>query len=333
MESTAIVGVRIPLATDVRNRPKIAAANADLIEAEALLPYEQGRVDAEREAALRELERSEEALARAENPAHARHGNAPRICPRLLARQHRPAAAPAHRGRRLRRRTGGCTCADRGIARSLRYNQAIGMLPMNHLRNIAPTFGRALACATILLVMNVSALAAEPVRPAFEASSDMFELVGRIKDSRLSLTLDRWATNEPVSGARIEIDLNGRAFVAEAQADGSYAIDAAPSATPTTYPLTITVTAGDESDLLAADFVVASENAGRQPGCRHHHRLWHRPRCTVRARRCGGRHHPCRRKGAPMKNPARIKRLPLPLAARLVFGMSTGNLFAHEGQA
>lgn len=32
-----------------------------------------------------------------------------------------------------------------------------------------------------------------------------------------------------------------------------------------------------------------------------------------------------------MKNPARIKRLPLPLAACLVFGMSTGNLFAHEG--
>lgn len=136
---------------------------------------------------------------------------------------------------------------------------------MNHLRNIAPTFSRTLACATMLLVMNLSAFAAEPVRPAFEASSDMFELVGRIKDSRLSLTLDRWATNEPVSGARIEIDLNGRAFVAEAQADGSYAIDAAPFATPTTYPLTITVTAGDESDLLAADFVVASEAPGASP--------------------------------------------------------------------
>jgi len=65
-ESSAIVGVRIPLATDSRNRPKIAAANADLIEAEALLPYEKGRVDAEREAALRELERSDQSLARAE---------------------------------------------------------------------------------------------------------------------------------------------------------------------------------------------------------------------------------------------------------------------------
>ena len=65
-ESSAIVGVRIPLATDSRNRPKIAAANADLIEAEALLPYEKGRVDAERDAALRELERSDQSLARAE---------------------------------------------------------------------------------------------------------------------------------------------------------------------------------------------------------------------------------------------------------------------------
>jgi cobalt-zinc-cadmium efflux system outer membrane protein len=69
-ESSTIIGVRIPLATDARNRPKIAAANADLIEAEALLPYEQGRIDAEREAAGRDLERADESLARAETRRH-----------------------------------------------------------------------------------------------------------------------------------------------------------------------------------------------------------------------------------------------------------------------
>jgi outer membrane protein, heavy metal efflux system len=65
-EGSTIVGVRIPLSTDTRNRPKIAAANAELIEAEALLPYEQSRVEAERETAVRELARAEEAFARAE---------------------------------------------------------------------------------------------------------------------------------------------------------------------------------------------------------------------------------------------------------------------------
>jgi cobalt-zinc-cadmium efflux system outer membrane protein len=66
-DSSTIVGIRIPFATDVRNRPKIAAANAELIEAEALLPYELSRVEAEQEAATRELERADEARARTES--------------------------------------------------------------------------------------------------------------------------------------------------------------------------------------------------------------------------------------------------------------------------
>ncbi len=65
-EGSTVIGVRIPLATDARNRPKIAAANADLIEAEAMLPYEQHRVEAEHDAATRELERADEALVRAD---------------------------------------------------------------------------------------------------------------------------------------------------------------------------------------------------------------------------------------------------------------------------
>lgn len=64
-ENSTSVEIRIPLATDARNRPKIAAANAELIEAESLLPYEQERVEAERDAAARELARAAEAAERA----------------------------------------------------------------------------------------------------------------------------------------------------------------------------------------------------------------------------------------------------------------------------
>lgn len=127
---------------------------------------------------------------------------------------------------------------------------------MNSLRTTAAAF----ACVAALLYPPLSA-AAEAARPSFEAHSELFELVGRIKDGRLTLTLDRWASNEPVSGAQIEIELNGRSLVAEAQTDGSYVLDAAPFATPATYPLTITVNAGEDSDLLATDFVVAGETA------------------------------------------------------------------------
>lgn len=65
-ESSSSVEIRFPLATDARNRPKIAAANAELIEAEAQLPYVQERIAAERDAAGRELARAGEAAQRAE---------------------------------------------------------------------------------------------------------------------------------------------------------------------------------------------------------------------------------------------------------------------------
>ncbi|HEX5802395.1 MAG TPA: TolC family protein [Azospira sp.] len=65
-ESSSSVEIRIPLATDARNRPKIAAANAELIEAESQLPYEQARVDAELDTARLELTRAAEATERAE---------------------------------------------------------------------------------------------------------------------------------------------------------------------------------------------------------------------------------------------------------------------------
>ncbi|MFC5302626.1 hypothetical protein [Azospira restricta] len=113
------------------------------------------------------------------------------------------------------------------------------------------------ASAFLIAFAAPAAHAAEAAHPSFEASSELFELVGRLKDGRLTLTLDRWASNEPVAGARIEIDSNGRQLVAAAQPDGTYTVDAAPFAAAANYPLAITVTAGSDSDLLATDFVVA----------------------------------------------------------------------------
>ncbi|MCM8611985.1 TolC family protein [Accumulibacter sp.] len=65
-QNSTIVGVRIPLASDTRNRPRVATANAELVEAEALLFYERQRVEAERDTAERELQRADEAIALAE---------------------------------------------------------------------------------------------------------------------------------------------------------------------------------------------------------------------------------------------------------------------------
>jgi hypothetical protein len=128
---------------------------------------------------------------------------------------------------------------------------------MNPLRHAIA----ALVCAAALLLPAPPASAAEAARPSFEAHSELFELVGRIDDGRLTLTLDDWASNEPVAGARVEIDFAGQTLVAEAQADGTYTLDATPFAAAATYPLTITVSAGEQSDLLATDLVVGDSAA------------------------------------------------------------------------
>ena len=109
--------------------PEVAAATADLIEAEALLPYEQGRVDAEREAAGRDLERADESLTRAETRRH------------LAAEMRREYARAFTLGnidlpQRLRVEADAFD-AELAAARSRieaarsisRYNQALGILP------------------------------------------------------------------------------------------------------------------------------------------------------------------------------------------------------------
>ncbi|MDX9706488.1 MAG: TolC family protein [Azospira sp.] len=65
-EGSAGIEIRIPLATDARNRPRVAAANAELIEAEARIPYVREQIAAESEAARHELARAIEAAERAE---------------------------------------------------------------------------------------------------------------------------------------------------------------------------------------------------------------------------------------------------------------------------
>lgn len=50
--------LRLPFATDARNKPRIAAANAELIEAQAAYNLERAKVSAETEATRRELEQA-----------------------------------------------------------------------------------------------------------------------------------------------------------------------------------------------------------------------------------------------------------------------------------
>lgn len=90
------------------------------------------------------------------------------------------------------------------------------------------------------------------------AQSDDFELVavldeGPSKSRSLRITLDQFKTNEPVVGAKLEVDAGGQNFPAKEQSPGVYGVELAalsglvPGAK---LPLTISVETADSADLL-----------------------------------------------------------------------------------
>ena len=92
-----------------------------------------------------------------------------------------------------------------------------------------------------------------------EAVSEQFELVGSLQGDKLVVHLDRFATNEPVVGAKIDVEGGPLKAATAAEQDGVYAVPAAALTKPGTYPLVFTVQAGETADLLTGDLIVAGE--------------------------------------------------------------------------
>lgn len=91
-----------------------------------------------------------------------------------------------------------------------------------------------------------------PALPRFAAVSEAFELVGVLQGQQLTLYLDRAADNAPVAGAQIELEIAGAKFKAEPR-DDAYEVLLAEPPKPGLLPITATVTAGPDVDLLAGE--------------------------------------------------------------------------------
>lgn len=98
----------------------------------------------------------------------------------------------------------------------------------------------------------VPAAAPATAAPRAVAASEDFELVAALEDGRLILYLDRYATGEPLAGARVEVESGDFKASAGAVSPGVYVLSGERFAAPGRYPLTITVEAGDTVDLLSA---------------------------------------------------------------------------------
>jgi hypothetical protein len=104
-----------------------------------------------------------------------------------------------------------------------------------------------------------------------EAKSDLFDLVATLTGGELSILIDRFATNEPVLKAQVEVDSGGLKAQAKFHADiGDYAIDDPAMlkklSTPGEHPLVITVLAGEDSDLLDGVLRVPTSSADHEHG-------------------------------------------------------------------
>jgi hypothetical protein len=105
--------------------------------------------------------------------------------------------------------------------------------------------------------------AAGPASPRFEAHSDVFEVVGILGGSELSIFVDRFADNAPVLKAKVEIESGKTQMVGQFHEDhGDYSFDAKSFQKPGSYPISLTLAAGDDVDILAGNLVVSDDTDG-----------------------------------------------------------------------
>lgn len=140
----------------------------------------------------------------------------------------------------------------------------------------------AAALSALLLVASVSAVAgpgahgpngehldapttvrAASSLPRVETQTEAFELVAELRASALVVLVDRYLTNEPVLGARLDVEVGAlKAVAAFRPEQGDYAVtDAAmlkALAAPGEHGLVFTLVAGADSDLLDGTLVTSA---------------------------------------------------------------------------
>ncbi len=107
--------------------------------------------------------------------------------------------------------------------------------------------------------------------PRLEAHSEVFELVAELRAGELTILVDRYETNEPVLGAKLEVESGGSKAMATFRPEqGDYAVTDRTLlnalAGPGEHGLIFTLVSSSESDLLDGTLVtpqgVGTSNSG-----------------------------------------------------------------------
>ena len=97
--------------------------------------------------------------------------------------------------------------------------------------------------------------------PRGTASSDHFELVAILRGPSLAIYLDRFATNEPVESAKVEVETPAGPKEAVAE-EGVYRLAAPWAEKGGHFDLIVTVTDGDQVEVLPVTIDVPAPQAG-----------------------------------------------------------------------
>ncbi len=117
----------------------------------------------------------------------------------------------------------------------------LGVLPPTALAGPGHDHGEAPAAATGTAL------------PRFAATSDLFELVGVLDGQKIALYLDHAGDNRPVKDARLELDIAGTSVPVTRVAEGEFQATLAAPLAEGVSPVTATVAAGSDTDLLAGE--------------------------------------------------------------------------------
>ncbi len=91
-----------------------------------------------------------------------------------------------------------------------------------------------------------------PMAPRAVAATEEFEVVAILEGMQLQVYVDHFASNAPVTKARVEIEGAGLKGLANETAPGVYTMKFAKTISPNKHPLTIGIEVGDTADLLTA---------------------------------------------------------------------------------
>jgi hypothetical protein len=102
--------------------------------------------------------------------------------------------------------------------------------------------------------------------PRAEAVSELYELVAIARAGELAIYLDRFATNESVEGAEIELETPAGPETVRAEPNEPYRLSAPWSSRPGSYDLIFTVSKDGIDDVLSATLIIPPDAASGKAG-------------------------------------------------------------------